>query len=171
MVTGQESNTKKFKDDAKHFTISLPSDWYQKVDDDGKTLKILITKEYLLKANDKFEVGVELSLTRRISKNFPTAYSNMDFIKAYEQEISIAEQSFSKIQFIRNGHFNSGDFKGRIYEKVIKTDDYSTERRQYLVIMVNNDTMVTALLEAPLSQWNNYTRVFDQGLMSLIIKL
>ncbi len=65
-----KGGTKKFKDEKKTLSIILPTKWYMKERDDGKTAQVFISREKIVKDEDQFEVGITTIKIRRFSESF-----------------------------------------------------------------------------------------------------
>ena len=166
----QKFNFKKFKDDSKKIVIELPKTWYLKTVDDGKTLQMYVSQELLLKETDDFTIGVTITNIRRMSKTYTQISCDEDIVNIWLAAMMEAEKKHFKVEEIRIGNYQSGNYKGKIREIKFQPDAKTGIVHAYQLIIAYNDNLVTLTFEAPDKKWSNYECAFKHGLMSLLIK-
>ena len=163
-------NFVKFKDEKRKIIIEMPKTWNLKTTDDGKTVQMFISLEYLIKETDNFTVGATIIKIRRMSKSYKHVKSDEDIINVWGAAVIESEKKHFKVEEIKTGHFNSGNYVGNIREIKFQPTESSHIIHMYKIILAYEDNLVTVTFEAPESKWHEYYKIFNRGMMSLYLK-
>lgn len=169
-VYSQEENSKKFRDDKKEITIELPVSWHLKVYDDGRNMKMFITKELLEKETDTYSAGVIIEKIRRYKRLAPDALLPEQFVAYYLQGLNTKYRTYLDFEEIRDGEYASGLFSGKIWEiKYRVTKNEKLQRALEVVVSDGNDVVHFHMVCAA-EVWEKIYPIFEHALLSMKLR-
>jgi len=158
-----------YTDESETFSITLPKSWNVKKIDDDKTSQLFVSLEKIVNPSDQYTVGLTANFIRRISKTYENLKTDEQIINAWTNATISELQKNKEFEIISSGHWIIDNYKGYLFDIKFHPEKATNKIRTYNLILAYNDNLIVVTLEAPEASFDNYTKIFYEGISSIKI--